>query len=74
MRYTHDESFISDKGSVYAWGSSMDGRLGVGLFYKVGVEDKLDKTTFAPRYEHIFLLYTCGVHSFVISVPINVSK
>jgi hypothetical protein len=39
---------ISDKGSVFAWGSSMDGRLGVGLYFKVGVTDPLDKTTFAP--------------------------
>jgi alpha-tubulin suppressor-like RCC1 family protein/ankyrin repeat protein len=39
---------VSDKGRVYAWGCSMDGRLGVGLFQKVGVEDKLEKTTFAP--------------------------
>ena len=39
---------ISDKGHVYAWGCSMDGRLGVGLYRKVGVEDILEQTTFAP--------------------------
>ena len=38
---------VSDKGGLYAWGCSMDGRLGVGLMEKVGVEDKLERTTFA---------------------------